>query len=85
MGYSKEILTKWKKIEVDDEVPVICFVPKPTYKTYPFNVRFYPRTSLLVVTEAGKHFDDHAAIQFTAVTFSDAESILDHIINILTI
>ena len=48
------------------------------------DVTFYPRAKLLVISEKGKSFDDHAVATFKANNTKEAEEILTKLFEIYT-
>lgn len=48
-------------------------IPNALYKSYNFQVRYFPKTHVLQVEEKGKYYDDHAIIQFVIEDMKNVE------------
>jgi len=61
------------------------YIPIHTWKSFDFQVAYYPSTKVLQLEEKGKYFDDHAVIQLSAENLTVAEHLLNHIISVMTV
>ena len=59
------------------------YTPNSAIKTYPFDVRLYTETNILILEE--KYLDSHACMQFSVEFVHEAEFILKYAIDLFTV
>ena len=80
----KEKNKNWIKIENKFE-ELTYYIPAWSWKTFDFQISYYPSTKVLQLEEKNKYFDGHAVIQLSAENLTVAEHLLEHIIGVMTI
>jgi hypothetical protein len=63
----------------------VYYIPDHTWKTFDFDVEYYPLSKILIISEKGKYFDDHAVIQLVAESFTIAEHLLNYVLAVMTV